>query len=662
MRALLVLFLVIAAAGTFYFVTQSDTDPASPGLGLEGGSSAAPADVENGPDETVLAPVNPSVGERENQPASLPVPVDELSNATPEGQTAVVGTVENTEGKAVIGATVTLTRYGATTLFFADQEGVDRSGDRKAKTDDRGQFTFAKVKAGDAYALIVQHPDYSRREEGPFGVPDGEQVTQLVVVKPGTRLVGTITDTGGSPVPGANIQLSLAAMGLQTTMDDSDPTTEKTVTGSDGTYAFNNMAVGQYTLTVAADGYGRLTMQQLNITEDDEVNQDLVLEVASAMGGKITSSAGAPIEKAVVKVYSIANRGTRTQTQTLTEVDGTFLVDDIPDGEYSLRVEADGYKDEPWTRASAGDMNVAIQLSPKPKVRGRVVDALTGKPLTTFTVNLRQGLANSDMSTKVQGTTKEVTDSEGRFEVDAPLPGDYRVEAVAGGYAPSFSESFRIEEGQELPGITVNVDKGGSISGILVSSNGEPVSGAIVKTNNNHWTGTAFDLSMGEFFPGTATKTQTRSGSDGSFTISGLTPSTYLIEAEHKDHSKTVMKGIAVQVGQDTDIKELVMTSGASVAGTVRGPSGSPLMGATVTMQMEAGPEGFPITYNTKTGREGQYTFKHVRSGAYYIYAARPNQNQGNPFAGAMDVKQSRRKMVVTEKGDYQGEDFDLAN
>ncbi len=659
MRALLVLFLVIAAAGTFYFVTQTDSAPTPAGLDVEG-SAEAPVVSPQAKNPELVEVANS--GSRENTPAEAPVPMDELANATPEGQTAVVGTVENTEGKAVAGATVTLTRFGATTLFFADQEGVDRSSDRKVQSDERGQFTFPKVTSGDTYALIVQHPDYSRREEGPFGVPEGEQVTQLVVLKTGTRLIGTITDTGGSAVAGADLTLSLAAMGLQTTTDSSDPTTEKTVTGADGTYAFNNMAVGQYTMTVAAEGYGRLTKQQINVGEDDDVSQDLVLEVASAMGGTITSTDGTPIEEAVVKVYSIANRDTRTQTQTSTEADGTFLVNDIPDGEYSLRVEADGYKDEPWTRASSGEMNLSIQLSPKPKIRGRVVDAQTGKPLTTFIVNLRQGVTNSDMSTKVQGTTKSISDADGRFELDAPLPGDYSVEAVASGYAPSFSEDFRIEDGQELPGITVNVDKGGSISGTIVNSSGQAVSGALIKSNNNHWTGTPFDLSMGEFFPGTATKSQTRSGADGTFTIEGLTPTTYLIEVEHKDHSKTVMKGISIAMGQDTAIGDLVMTSGASVAGTVRGPSGSPLMGATVTMQMESGPDNFPITYTSKTGRDGQFKLNHVRSGNYYIFAARPNQNQGNPFAGAMDVKQSRRKIVVSEKGDYQGEDFDLAN
>lgn len=659
MRALLVLFLVIAAAGTFYFVTQTDSDEATAGLDVDGNTEAPVA----APEKTEVDLVAPDRGGvRGVTPTEAPVPMDELVATAQDGQTAVVGTVENTDGNAVAGATVTLTRFGATTLFFIDQEGVDRSSDRKVQTDERGLFTFPKVASGDNYALIVQHPDYSRREEGPFGVPEGEQVTQLVVVKAGTRLMGTITDTGGSPVAGANLTLSLAAMGLQTTSDSSDPTTEKAVTNADGTYAFNNMAVGQYTMTVAADGYGRLTKQQINVGEDEDTSQDLVLEVASAMGGTITSTNGTPIEGAIVKVYSIANRDTRTQTQTESQADGTFLVNDIPDGEYSLRVEAEGYKDEPWTRASSGEMSLTIQLSPKPKIRGRVVDAQTGKPLTTFTVNLRQGVTNSDMSTKVQGTTKSVSDPEGRFEVDAPLPGDYRVEAVAAGYAPSFSEDFRIEEGQELPGITVNVDKGGSISGTLVDSSGQPVSGALVKSNNNHWTGTPFDLSMGEFFPGTATKSQARSGSDGTFTLEGLTPTTYLIEVEHKDHSKTVMKGIAVAIGQDTDIGELVMTSGASVAGTVRGPSGTPLMGATVTMQMESGPDNFPITYTSKTGRDGQFKLNHVRSGSYYIFAARPNQNQGNPFAGAMDMKQSRRKMVVTEKGDYQGEDFDLAN
>lgn len=664
MRAFIVLFLVLAAAGTFYLVTQSGPKDGEGKEALivdDNGSTGTTVAGEQ--PNAVLQDLDPTQNAgRSERTESLAAPPEIPTNAAPEGSTAVVGTVENPSGGAVAGAKVTLTRFAASTFFFQDAASRDHSKDLTTTTDGQGLFAFTDVPTASSYALIVDHADYARREEGPFEVQEGQQVQQIVVLKAGTRLYGTVTDTGGNPVPQAQLFLGLSALGLPLALSDDDPTLHRISTDSTGQFEFKNLATGSYMLTAVADGYGRMTLQQLNVSEDGDVQQDLVLDLASALGGTVKSITGEPIEGAEVVVYSISNRSSRTQTRTFTDEHGEFMVQDVPDGDYSLRVAAEGYRAEPWTRASTGDMSIAIQLSPQPTIRGRVLDAVTKQPVTAFTVNLRQGVPNSDYSTKVQSTTKDVQDAEGRFELNAPMKGEYQVEASAPGYAPSFSSSFTIEDGQELPGLTVYVDRGGSIVGRIVDSKGAPIRGALIKTNNNHWTGTDFDLSMGDFFPGKATKLQIRSNAKGEFTISGLTPTTYLLEIAESTHSKTVLKEVLVAVGRETNVKEIVMSSGASVSGSVRGPSGMPLRNASVTLQLGAGPGGFPITYRSKTGREGTYTFKHVRGGTYYIHATRPSDNQGNPFAGAMDIKQSRRKISITEGGNHQGEDFDLSN
>ncbi|MFT7677335.1 MAG: protocatechuate 3,4-dioxygenase beta subunit [Planctomycetota bacterium] len=661
MRAFIVLFLVLAAAGTFYLVTQSGPDSATSALNVDNVDTASDA----APDETtpaVLQDFDASENGRSGRNESLAAPPEIPTNAAPEGSTAVVGTVENPQGGAVVGAKVTLTRFSASTLFFHDATNMDHSTDLSTTTDAKGLFTFTEVPIADSYALIVDHDDYARREEGPFEVHEGEQVQQVIILKAGTLLHGTVTDTGGNPVPSAQLFLGLSAMGLPVALSEDDPTLQLISTNATGQFEFKNLASGSYMLSAVADGYGRMTLQQLNVTADGDVQQDLVLDLASALGGSVKSITGEPIEGAKVEVYSISNRTTRTQTQTFTDERGEFLVQDVPDGDYSLRVAAEGYRAEPWTRASTGEMGITIQLGPQPRIRGRVLDSVTKQPLTSFTLNLRQGVANSDYSIKVQNTTKQVEDAEGRFELNAPMKGEYQVEASAPGYAPSFSASFTIEDGQELPGLSVFVDRGGSIVGRIVDSKGAPIRGALIKTNNNHWTGTDFDRSMGDFFPGKATQLQGRSNANGEFSINGLTPATYLLEIGQNEHSKTVLKDVLVAVGRETNVKEIVMSTGASVSGSVRGPSGQPLRNATVTLQLEAARGGFPITYTAKSGREGAYTFKHVRGGTYFIHATRPSDNQGNPFAGAMDIKQSRRKVSITEGGDHQGEDFDLAN
>src|SRR5688572_23612780 len=60
-------------------------------------------------------------------------------------------------------------------------------------------------------------------------------------------------------------------------------------------------------------------------------------------------------------------------------------------------------------------------------VQGRVVDARTNRPVANASVDL-QGL---------EGAVNVSTDAQGRYEIAAVVPGEYRMSARAPGYVPS---------------------------------------------------------------------------------------------------------------------------------------------------------------------------------------------------------------------------------
>jgi hypothetical protein len=83
-----------------------------------------------------------------------------------------------------------------------------------------------------------------------------------------SRVIGTVTDSSGARVPGATVTLTNEATGV----------TFNTVTGDSGSYVFDAMQVGQYTVTVELQGFKKFvsTSNPVNIGEPATINAVLV--------------------------------------------------------------------------------------------------------------------------------------------------------------------------------------------------------------------------------------------------------------------------------------------------------------------------------------------------------------------------------------------------
>jgi hypothetical protein len=85
-------------------------------------------------------------------------------------------------------------------------------------------------------------------------------------------VVGTVTDTSGAVVPGANITLKNTATGIARTMQ----------TQADGDYVFNLMQVGTYDVTIEAKGFKTMVTKGLALYAGDRARVDGKLEVGTA--------------------------------------------------------------------------------------------------------------------------------------------------------------------------------------------------------------------------------------------------------------------------------------------------------------------------------------------------------------------------------------------
>ncbi|MEC8494887.1 MAG: carboxypeptidase-like regulatory domain-containing protein, partial [Planctomycetota bacterium] len=306
MKPFFVLLLVAAAAGSLFLALNKDApgpaqdDPGRVAYEAPEEDTTAPS-VEDVPD---LSPVDTG-DDRENV---APEVASTLADATPmttlAGYGDLTGKVTDAGGAGLSGAQVTLTIFGSQSFNFF--EDVDRSKDVTTGTDEEGRFMFRRVPIREGYSLIATHPDFSRTELAGVFVRDGEVTESAdIVMGKGRALRGRITDSSGSPVPGARLVLNQDMFGASF---EGGSRVDQLETSSDeqGGYEFSNVAPQQnYALTVVAEGYGKVILPTIAVLETEDTVKDIVLEVASLLAGQVISQSGEPIEGVSVEAWAM---------------------------------------------------------------------------------------------------------------------------------------------------------------------------------------------------------------------------------------------------------------------------------------------------------------------------------------------------------------------
>jgi EmrB/QacA subfamily drug resistance transporter len=145
-------------------------------------------------------------------------------------------------GTASLAGTVRAGRTGAP-VPGATASLADAAGEIVAvgHTDDGGRYRLADLAEG-RYTLAVSAP-CCEPTALPVTIAEGSETTQDAELGFGGRLEGAARTRSGEPVPDARI----------TVLDASGNVTAAVVTGPDGTYSFENLSAGVY--TVIASGY-----------------------------------------------------------------------------------------------------------------------------------------------------------------------------------------------------------------------------------------------------------------------------------------------------------------------------------------------------------------------------------------------------------------------
>ncbi len=659
MRSLVVLVLVVAAAaGLFYTYKSLDTGPqeAAESVGRKPQAAATdePDVVRIDPAKRAEAPITqtPIVGER----ASMDPPEADPS----EYANSLTGRVITSEGEGVAKAKVTLTTQAMmgeeiAMSWLVDGEKLPWSvHEQTVQTSADGTYAFRGIEPSSKYYLVAEHPDYAYEQESFVQVgASGEFVGPDIVVQEGSILFGYVNDIGGNPVPDATVHLDSSYM-LGQEIESPDRMTTKT--DSTGLYEIKNVSAGPRNISIAAEGYGSVIShnQQFTGRAGERTQKDFRLDIGYPIKGTVLDPNGAGIPGALVLAMNYGNN-TSSRGQVETDEDGVFMIEGLRQGSYIIMVGAKGYRGERMNRVQSGEMNVRIDMIEQASASGCVVDAGSGEPVVGYVASVRRVMPGGTSYEKI-GIEERFSANDGCFTLRGVDPGQFVIYVEASGYAPSVSEPFDVSGSESVTGLVVHANAGGTIRGRVVDASGNPVGGARVSSHDPLYFEDNLSGLFGELLASASTERSTRSGADGSFELTMLSPGEYTVRATHPDFTREFVKGVTVSMNQASDIKDVRLRAGGMVRGKVYDTAGKVLGRGHVHLRGD----DMNSSYDARTSSDGSFVFEHVRPGSYKLSASSARPGAGSdPLLVIAEQSNSEVSISVSE-GSEISQDLNL--
>jgi protocatechuate 3,4-dioxygenase beta subunit len=433
-------------------------------------------------------------------------------NEEPDYKPAISGTVYDTTGALLAGATVVAATF--------DVAGNIPSVVGEVRSDDQGRFEIPLPEG-------TYQVNASLRGYGPTtaSVQSGELVS-LFLSRSGA-VKGRVVDDRGKPVRRFTIDVVSVVPG---DAPAAPPLSSTTFDSRDGTFRIDALPQWPVVLRASAPDHAPGFSSPIQSKPGDEREVELAISEGCVLTGTVVDRAGSPLGRVLVNAEerltagSIQDPTIQAASQAQTEEDGSFRIEHVPVGTILLR----GYDGDYAVSTATIEIKDCGSLTPAKLVMsagGRIAGVAKrsdGAPIAG---------ARLTVTDRSVGIANTMSDDQGRFHFDALPPGVIRLElAHEGQSALSF---VLVKDGQTTTqDMTLFADGQGEIRGRVVAGT-KPMAGARLLVASNH--GRAQGIAM--YFPVT--------GEDGTFRVPTLPKGAYLITV------MSTLEGRGVQVKSD---------------------------------------------------------------------------------------------------------------
>lgn len=643
---LLAVVLLLAAGGLVlgFLLNQSSAPfqgpaPMAGGQEPDGpkGEPATPQPMEAPPEQT---PVRQPLGPGEPEPGERRVQI---------GQ-GVRGVVVDPFNQPLSGTEVLVAEAFNPVNFLASiarTQSMPKRRFNKTLTDEAGRFELAfdpNVNAD----VFVRHPSFQLEERKGVHIPtEGLEDLGVIALKQGLTIQGHVRSAvTGQALPEATVRLSQpGSMAFQAAPGEEDGVLR--TTDATGAYRLAGLKPGAYTVEAFAKGHARESRANIGLAEGAAPTEvDFSLKEGLSISGMVVDGDGKPVAAARVEAVSYSVQAPVTGTARSDEK-GLFEVLGLPEGNYRLTAQAEGFTEGKKNMAAAGSDDSILVVQRQGSVTVQVVGR-HGRALPDYTLELRQVHQGQKMYGRTAVPPVNVRNArQGRYTMSGINPGTtYVLRVEAPGYAMAFSPPFPIELGQPTPEVMVQLSQGGTLRGTVVDSLGAPVAGAQVSTMSNEFEDNPFTAMFGPLIPQQHTRTSALTGPGGEFTLKLVMPETYQLKVTHKDFPTTYHKNVVVPEGQDGPVVELPpiqLPVGVVVFGVAYDPNGQPIKGGKVSMQ---GDQGTTFGAEAMTDEKGRFALTPAPPGQYKLQCSRPAGE--NIFMTVVDFKKSETPITIT--------------
>ncbi|MBM3289425.1 MAG: hypothetical protein FJY92_04670, partial [Candidatus Hydrogenedentes bacterium] len=473
-------------------------------------------------------------------------------------------------------------------------------------------------------------------------------------VERGAEITGRVTYAqGGDPIVNASVfaipsQMVRSALRRMSTGAMNDIGPNQTRTNENGEFALRGLEFdSEYRAVARTNGLAPGSSEMLQLDPGEPApHVEIVLVRGSNVSGTVRYTDGTPAGGAELLLFPDSGEGWNTfigPYPTRADDTGAFKIENVAIGAYWLRAEGD-FGGGMIGRATAAQNKAArVETDGVNDVTG--IDMVIAKGTPKSVTPPAQGSIKGTV-VGVDGTPVAEARVEGRmvgnpamnYGATTGADGTFELNELRG---PVFDLSVSADEGiakqAAVPvgtNVTLRLTPPASLSGRVVDTAGDPVPGCSVRLTNQDDAGkVASFISVMQNMFGAQPGGQS-TNADGAFEFAKLAPGRYVVRANSASRGTAETSPLTVAAGQDVTGVEIRLNAGVTISGTVVGPSGELVRGATVqlgpvTQDTAANlvsafiPAGVMKTAGTTTtGEDGAFTLNQVAPGTYRLTAS----------------------------------------